>query len=1008
MRLIGYSLPILFAATALPTLAAPIDFVEFESVMQKACIECHNATDASGDLDLEKAGNQQALRTNADLLENMIWSIDEREMPPKRANHPLSDAERSLMIEWLEGALFDLRNSRPNDPGRVVMPRLNHHQYANVVRDLTGLSIDTSGIYPRSGGGASGFPNDGESQTAAALETEKFLLAAKFVVSHARITPGGGIFWLPDPAPRSPDETALAQGAAELWGSILNNHYMELYESPWKPSDFFRAAWYYQHRAELGNPEATLAQTGEFVRRDVPLPVLKKWVALLTSKEPLSIYLANAREQWRRWPAPSAATPEEIDRLAESLGKRLEEYALQREFARMHRARFEVRPKLARTEMKPVMEALENEGRFPVYLDAKRLPDGADGRFQMVISPAGDGAEGDVVQFDAMRNAAGEALFAPVSGKIEMIGNQWVAQAPAVFAGRFPEGADDLSFSVTMHPEFGREGSVQIGFFTSELPSDLSELPGRVVVATADSDRGRDLREASRRAHALIEGRQWNIAKWRVPDPANVARGEPLRPVPRADLDSPIDAPRQLSPEEVIADLPADQRNILNQLPVLLGDLMQEYSASEKRDAGRRIVEAFATRAWRGFGEPADLDPLYRMMEEHLEAGDSFDKSVKLALTAVLMHPKFLYRIQDSRMTEQSYALTDQELASRLSFMLWGSIPDEELMALAEAGQLQDPGVLQQQALRMLADPKGARLTKDFAGYWLHFVGFDEFDGIDREKFEAFDDALRDAMHEELVSFVDGLLRRGAPVTDALDANYTYLNEKLADHYGIEGVDGPDFQRVSLGEASVRGGVTTMGAVLTMTSKPLRTSPVLRGTWILEELLGVHIPAPPDDVPLLSDGEKDEQGRTLLEQLAVHRDNPACAGCHSRMDPLGVALENFDPIGGWREEDRAGVAVENSSPLPDGTMLEGVTGLKQLLRERQEEFLRHFVERFTAYALGRAVLPTDQPLLDRMLSSLQQHNHQFPAMLSVLVQSEQFRMRRDEIREGNLADTNKP
>ncbi len=358
------------------------------------------------------------------------------------------------------------------------------------------------------------------------------------------------------------------------------------------------------------------------------------------------------------------------------------------------------------------------------------------------------------------------------------------------------------------------------------------------------------------------------------------------------------------------------------------------------------------------------------------------------------MSPNFLYRAQESRGSAEAYAIADHELAERLAFFLWASVPDEELLQVAESGRLNEPDVLLAQARRMLADERGKRLAKHFAAAWMHFEGFEEYSAPDGERFAEFTPELREDMHREALLFFDDLFRNDQPITNVYDADYTFLNERLARHYGIKGVAGEEFRKVQVPK-SRRGGVIGMGAILTKTSKPLRTSPVLRGEFVLSAVLGTPVPPPPDDVPLLSDDEVSKNGLTLAEQLAQHRDNTACYSCHARLDPLGYALENFDPIGRWRETYLSGNPVKVDGVMPNGEKVAGLEGLRQYIADRQDQFVRNFSRTLLGYALGRRVEVIDEPLLQKIVEDLEANDYRFSTMLSGILTSPQFLHRID-------------
>ncbi|MGF1453644.1 MAG: DUF1592 domain-containing protein [Opitutales bacterium] len=1020
--------PLFSLLLAAPVLASglseepPIDFAQFENLMRSYCVECHNAQVTKGGVDFASDGSERALMSKPILLENMEWAVADEEMPPRTSAHQPTDDERDDMLAWLEWALVTLSNSRPNDPGRVVMPRLNHHQYQRVVQDLTGRDIDTSTVFPMGGAGASGFPNDGEGMTATPLEVEKFISAAKYVLKHARITPEQGIFW-GDRASESLglNSEELIGDAVFSWSNIIGDAYQKaFYRADWKNlPDFLEAAWVYENRQALGHSGLTIEQVAKHYDPELPAPILRKWHNLLTSDYDLGIYLGGMAQTWRHFkPGPQVTSKtvhdffeDNLDRV-DDFQKEVAEYRHQKDasFQTSHpRTVDDVGEALFGQSdfYEQVRDGVER-GEYHIFVEPKELPGSAGGKFVVAISPAGT-PQDDVVIFESLHAGNRSKLTALDRGAVRVIDGRtrstsdglYEVTAPAKLEISAPANADLLHLAFKLDSTRGQDGAVQIGLFEpSQVPEDISRLDGQLIVTTSASEEGTELRRSSQILHDAIHQRQWNIGKWKAPAKPAGRIPDRVHPAPVADsLPSPPLEPRMLDPDEVISMLSPEKLEQLDSLSRLIAESFKDYSKIELADRGQSIINQFAREAWRGQGSMEDLEPLYRMLRARLEEGHSFDAAVKMPLVAIMAHPRFMYQLQESKGTEESYPLTGAELASRLSLTLWGSVPDEELLRLAHSGQLQQPQVLVQQALRMLSDPKGKRLAKDFAGYWLGYEGFEEYAGVDQEAFAEFDRELRHAMYEEVVLFADSLLRGGEPITNALDADYTFVNQKLAEHYGISGVEGDHMRRVQLPADSPRGGVVTMGALLTKTSKPLRTSPVVRGDWVLQEILGEHVPAPPDNVPLLSDEAVDEEGRTLLEQLKVHRDNPACSSCHARMDPIGVAMENFDPIGRWREKVTVEVPVINQAPLPDGQMLDGIGGLKQWLTAQEVKFVGHFIERFVAYMLGRKVLPTDKPLIEQTYAAMEKEGFRFEAALRTIVSSEQFRMRRDEVRE---------
>jgi len=397
-------------------------------------------------------------------------------------------------------------------------------------------------------------------------------------------------------------------------------------------------------------------------------------------------------------------------------------------------------------------------------------------------------------------------------------------------------------------------------------------------------------------------------------------------------------------------------------------------------------LESFARIAWRRELTKTDLKMLRSLYVDTRSRGYSFDASVKAALMFVLNSPDFLYRhgapAHDTK-PGSVHALTEHQLANRLAFFLWASIPDQELIDLAEAGALSDSKTLVQQAQRMLRDPRAQSLSTDFAGQLWGFDGFESFTNPDNEKFSEFTSELRADMLGETTAFLDDLFRNDRPLTALLDADYTFANSRIARHYGIDGVTGDEFRRVEV-DPDQRGGLAGMGLFLTKTSLPLRTSPVQRGVWVLEQVMGRELPSPPANVDPLSEGETDEKGQSILQQLEAHRADAGCASCHNKIDPLGIALENFDPIGRWRESEI------NTATAHDGTELSGMAGIKAYLSSKQDDVFAHFNRKLLGYALGRSVGPGDRRLLREMQEALESDGYRFSSLIECIVLSPQF------------------
>jgi cytochrome c5 len=416
---------------------------------------------------------------------------------------------------------------------------------------------------------------------------------------------------------------------------------------------------------------------------------------------------------------------------------------------------------------------------------------------------------------------------------------------------------------------------------------------------------------------------------------------------------------------------------------------------NDETSCAQKIITMLARRAYRRPVTEADLrDPMSLYREGARRGG--FESGLDMAIRGILVSPEFLFRFEsqpEAIAPNTPYRISNLDLASRLSFFLWSSIPDDELLDVAAKGTLQDPAVLGQQVRRMLADPRSDALVDNFGGQWLHLRNVAGLKPSPELLFH-FDDNLRQAFRRETELFLGSIIRENRSVLDLLDADYTFLNERLARHYGIPGVHGDRFRRVTLPAGSVRRGLLGQGSILTDTSRVNRTSPVIRGKWILENIFGTPPPPPPPNVPEL----KEPSIRTgkilpMREQMAQHRANPVCASCHAQMDQLGFALENFDAIGEWRDVDASGLRIDASATLPDGTTFKGPAELRKVLLKHSDEFLTTLTEKLLTYALGRGLDYRDAPAVRQIKRETAGANYRFASLILGIVRSTPFQMR---------------
>ncbi|MFO0868063.1 MAG: DUF1592 domain-containing protein [Pirellulales bacterium] len=431
-------------------------------------------------------------------------------------------------------------------------------------------------------------------------------------------------------------------------------------------------------------------------------------------------------------------------------------------------------------------------------------------------------------------------------------------------------------------------------------------------------------------------------------------------------------------------DVPASHRRVFPR-PVPAG-----ATPAAEREQVRELLRPLVSRAFRRRVTDDELTRLLKLYAEARQSGDSIERSVQIMLQAVLVSPSFLFRVEEEAAPGKVRDLNDFELATRLSYFLWNSLPDDELFRAAAQGKLHTDEQLVAQAQRLLRDPRSQALVENFAGQWLQLRNLETF-APDRERFPEYDEALRVAIRRETELFFGHIVREDRSVLEFLDADYTFVNERLARHYGLAGVQGDEFRRVSVDRAQ-RGGLLGHASILAVTSNPTRTSPVKRGKWVLENLFAAPPPPAPPNVPELADGKDKTLTGTLRQRMEQHRVKPTCAACHQLMDPLGFGLENYNAIGGWRTKDGQ-EPIDASGELPDGRTFRGPAELKAVLLARQGEFRRCLAEKLLTFALGRGLEYYDACAVQRIAQRCGENGNRFSALITEIVKSPAFRQR---------------
>jgi hypothetical protein len=1096
MRLPTWKACVLLLPGLLPAADAADGDAGVQSLLQRYCWDCHGAELQKGGLDLHALAMAE-LAANGELLSSLSQRLADGEMPPTKAPQPTA-AEREALLAWLHAHAPAARPAPPDDPGRVVMPRLTPTQYERVIADLTGVAIPLAASLPHDGGAGEGFDNVGEAQPMTPTYLQAYLAAAKEVLAHARIVPGQPIEWSRGAraaelsSPRAVYDSLAPEWSgwytslftrekerhlAELRAQVGANPgwrdwdtYGGIPQTVWLPA-YLEAAWEHRYAAQLGRADWPLERFAAAHEPPLHPRVLEVLVARLEAPSE-NILWQGISDRWHGLPPPPMDGKAVFARCVEDLltyartsplycpdtganwidrWEPFEDRGEDRQFGSS-----------GATEM--VFEK-EKHGLRPFRCKVA-------GRHELwfITGDCADGNDDDVMIWEQGTLTRGGKQEPWTAATIDDGSGNAIAWGshPDHATGPLPADSVSVHAPAVLHVTFPADTT----YFTVQARADPLCKDGSMIAAVLDHPPSAEQRHAV--AHHQPYGvpgsarvkklQAWSATmygltaitagevpfdecmppevrqRWSPPKPAQrPARADATAARPPAigsfrmiadseDAYLALATPADLHRREHLADFmrgTIEARDVLVDFlaarrikatnaaaamafePVgLTGTQVEEYQrlivaarADEQRllDCARAHLREFAARAWREEPSTAAIERLLAFYEKARDEGLAYGAALKPALMAALVSPRFLYRLQDGKDSDSPYALQGRDLAQRLAFALWGSLPDDELLKAAAGGRLGDPAELERQIRRMIVDPRSAALATEFAAQAFLFAGFDSFRGPDAQKFPQFTDEVRAAMYGECVAFFKGIFLEDRPLTEVVDADYACVNETLARFYGIPGVTGGEFRRVQVDRAQ-RGGVLGMGAFLIANSAPLRSSPSKRGHWVLAQVLGTPPPPPPGNVAQLSRDDHDEQGQTVVQQLARHRTDPACMNCHTRIDPLGVALESFDAIG------RRRATLDGKSPVVDTDAIEGIeihgfAGLKAWLdQDRQRRLvMRNLCRKFVGYSLGRGLQPSDDALIGRLMTDLEAQGWRSSALVVGVLTSPQFTHRRDAV-----------
>lgn len=959
--------------------------------LEAYCVSCHGAEKQKGKLDLRFHATPAGMAKGYRHWEGILERLQVAAMPPEEAERQPAAELRQRVVDWIQQMRRNEARRNAGDPGPVLAHRLSNAEFNYTIRDLIGVDLRPAREFPVDPANEAGFDNSGESLTMSPALVTKHLEAARSVAEHLVLKPKGFAF-APHPVVTDTDrDRYCVQRIIDFYQRQPTNY-----------ADYFMAAWRFRHRAAFRQPKVTLA---EFAAAEkVSAKYLATIWAVLSESRDDAGPLAVLRAMWRDLPTPTPTlTPAPALAEAEAEGRAGVVHAARTGCVRMSDyvggARERLRPEVTNLAVRGVAA-----GSQPLVLWKNQQMAANRLRYNPgQLTPSNRVSLN--LGSDRTEHEAAMARFCRVFPDAF-----YVSERVLVFLKEDKDSRGRL-LSAGFH--------LMTGYFRDDAP--LSEL-----ILEPSAQRELDALWEEFHFITLDFVRQYkDFIFFERAEPPRFAQGAEFDFARSEDKDATSEAKIRRFGEAYLAKVRGNGADAAA-LQAVEGYFKNISAEIQQVERARKAAEpshlqalmALAERAYRrpiSRGESDDLLAFYRGLRER--DGLDHEAAVRDVVTSVLLAPEFCFRVNPdvgvgvggsenrarpsrrgaSPGAVRVEALSDYALASRLSYFLWSSLPDAELLAHAKMGDLHRPRVITAQARRMLKDERVRGLATEFGGNWLDFRPFETHNAVDRQRFAAFNDELRAAMYEEPIRFMLELVQKDRSVLDSLFGDYTFVNPVLARHYGIPERPGAPNEWRMVSEASryQRGGLLPMAVFLTKNAPGLRTSPVKRGYWVARRLLGERIPPPPPTVPELPNDETKLGELTLRETLVRHRADPSCAGCHARFDGLGLVFEGFGPIGETRTQDLAGRPVDTHANFPGGGEGVGVDGLRRYLHERrQAEFLENLCRKLLSYALGRTLLISDDALVARMRSELAGRGYRFGVLVDAIVTSPQFLNRR--------------
>jgi Protein of unknown function (DUF1592)/Protein of unknown function (DUF1588)/Protein of unknown function (DUF1587)/Protein of unknown function (DUF1585)/Protein of unknown function (DUF1595)/Cytochrome C oxidase, cbb3-type, subunit III len=1027
---------------------------QIEPLVQKYCHGCHGLKRMEAEINLAAFKGFNDVKKHPRTWQKVAEMLDGGQMPPEEARQP-TDAQRTQLRQWVHSFLVAEAKARAGDPGRVVLRRLSNAEYTYTIRDLTGLgSLDSAREFPVDGAAGEGFTNTGSALVMSPALVTKYLDAAKEIAGHVVLLPDGFRFsrhttrrdWT-DERLRQIREfyrqfTDPGGGdKVNLQGIVFQTN-----EGGRLPLEKYLAATLAEREPLTAGSETVEAVAAEHGLNAKYLKTM--WTSL--SKPETSLILDCIRARWRTAkPGDAASLTTDIETWQRSLWK----FSTVGHIGKAggpKRWLEPVNPLVSRQELRLKIPAMPEAKEITISLVATDAGDGNEHDFVVWERPRFVAAgKPDVLLADLCRSVqpAGDVPRRDIGLDAAMFGKHpgdrgsidagsICVQAPRTIELHLPAelvAGTELVTTGALDQQSGAEGSVQLQLISGKPPREAGLVKSEVTIAAGNGPWTSNNQKISFSTPILVNEnsaarKRFEVAfdEFRDLFPAALCYTKivPVDEVVTLTLfyreDDHLVRLMLDDAQQRQLDRLWDELHYVSQDALSLVDAFAQLMEFATQDADPKVFEplrkpihdresafrqrlidtqpkhfeallGFAARAYRRPLTADETHSLRAFYDNLRKEGIPHDEAFRLTLARVLIAPAFLYKVETPGPGTGQGRVSDYELASRLSYFLWSSQPDDELRQLAATGQLHETDKLVDQTRRMLGDTKTRRLATEFACQWLHIHDFDHLDEKSERHFPEFA-RLRGAMYEESIQFFTALFQHNGSLLDILDADYTFLNEDLAKYYDVPGIEGNQWRRVEGVKKYSRGGILAQAATLAKQSGASRTSPTLRGNWISEVLLGERLPRPPKGVPQLPDDETAIEGLTVRQLVEKHASDAKCAVCHRRIDPLGFSLEAFDAIGRRRDKDLADRPIDTHVKASDGAEFMGLDGLRNyLLTARRDAFVGQFCRKLLGYALGRSVQLSDEPLLAEMQAELKASDYKVDAAVLGIVRSRQFR-----------------